>query len=276
MCAAGALENRNASQIMLSYQHIYHAGNLADIHKHAILCSMLSYLGQKDKAFCYIETHGGRALYDLKSKEALKTGEASAGIERLLRDGKISTDMHSPYGEALAALRMQYGQGTYPGSPLFAAHFLRPQDRAYIAELHPQETIHLSALFEKTPQKIQIRHEDGLKMAGALIPPTPRRGILMIDPSYEIKGEYEKIASFITKMHKKWPVGVIALWYPILPSGQHVAMTATLKAQHPDALCHEVNFKAIKDHRLQGSGMFIINPPYQTQEHCRAIEALFI
>lgn len=260
---------------MLSYQHIYHAGNLADVHKHALLSYMLSYLVQKDKPLCYIETHGGRGLYDLKSKEALKTGEAGAGIERLLETGKISPDVSLPYSKTLNALQTKYGRGTYPGSPLFAAHYLRAQDVAHIAELHPQEITHLREVFKNFPKTINIRHEDGLKMAGALTPPTPRRGLLMIDPSYEIKDEYKAIPKFIAQIHKKWPVGIIALWYPILPNGFHIDMIKTLKASNPDALCHEVNFKTIKDHRLKGSGMFVINPPYKTDEHCQIIEQLF-
>lgn len=260
---------------MLSYQHIYHAGNLADVHKHAVLCYMLSYLVQKDKPICYIETHGGRGLYNLKSKEALKTGEAEAGIQKLLNTEKISSKNQIPYYEALNKLQAQYGRDTYPGSPLFATHFLRPQDTAHIAELHPQEVIHLREVFKKHPRKIHICHEEGLKTANALIPPTPRRGLLMIDPSYEIKEEYKSIAAFITKMYEKWPIGIIALWYPILPSGLHMSMIEALRKNHPNALCHEVNFKAIKDHRLQGSGMFVINPPYQTDEHCRIVEELF-
>lgn len=256
---------------MLSYQHIYHAGNLADIHKHAVLCYILSYLTQKDKPLCYIETHGGRALYDLQSKEALKTGEAAAGIEKLLRSDKTLP----PYSTVLANLQTQYGQHTYPGSPLFAAHFLRTGDVAHIAELHPQEIKHLQKVFERSPKRIHIHHEDGYIMANSLTPPTPRRGLMMIDPSYEIKEEYQETASFITKMHQKWPVGVIALWYPILPSGHHIPMVDTLKNACPDALCHEVSFNAIKDHRLKGSGMFIINPPYKTEEHCLKIDNLF-
>ncbi len=260
---------------MLSYQHIYHAGNLADVHKHALLCYMLSYLVQKDKPLCYIETHAGRALYDLNSEEALKTGEATAGIQYLLQAGKISSEEPAPYGNALKTLREKYGINTYPGSPLFAAHFLRKQDTAHMAELHPQEIKHLQNALKHVSRKMHIHHEDGFKMADAIIPPTPRRGILMIDPSYEIKSEYQKTARFIEKMHKKWPVGIIALWYPVLSEGLHVPMIKALKENDLCAIHHEVSFKTIKNHRLQGSGMFIINPPYRTEEHCRIIEKLF-
>lgn len=260
---------------MLSYQHIYHAGNLADIQKHALLCYMLSYLAQKEKPFCYIETHGGRALYDLQSAEALKTGEAQEGIEKVLERGAFSVGEAMPYQKALSSLQDRYGKETYPGSPLFAAHFLRSQDTAHIAELHPQEVMHLRKTFQKHRHKTHIHHQDGLKMADGLIPPMPRRGLLMIDPSYEMKEEYQEIVSFIAKMHKKWPVGVIALWYPILSTGLHQPMVQALRKNHPEGLCHEVSFAAIRDHRLQGSGMFVINPPYQTEDHCLEIERIF-
>jgi 23S rRNA (adenine2030-N6)-methyltransferase len=233
---------------------------------------MLAYLVQKDKPLSYIETHAGRGLYDLISKEAEKTGEAIAGIESFLSTNAIP-DNH-PYISIIAKLRKKFGSTIYPGSPIFAANILRSQDSIHLAELHPQEVEHLRRAMAH--YKVNIHQKDGLKIAGALIPPTPRRGVLLIDPSYELKDEYMKMANFVSKMSRKWPVGVITLWYPILPAGAHKPMLEALQTAHTDALCHEVFFKNTnQNHRMQGSGLFIVNPPYGTKEHCRVISSFF-
>lgn len=249
---------------MLAYQHAYHAGTLADVHKHSILCCVLDYMIQKDKPLTYIETHAGRGLYDLSSKEALKTGEASFGILRLLADNLIPQT--HPYSQMLASIRDDFGSHAYPGSPLIACKLLRQTDLIYLAEMHPQE--HLALCQNLKCYKADIHHEDGFKMANALIPPTPRRGLMLIDPSYELKDDYEKATNFIIRMHKKWPVGVILLWYPLLDPPRHQEMINTLtQANLPQTLCHEVPFpKAQKNHRLCGSGMFIINTPFGLEE----------
>ena len=169
---------------MLSYQHIYHAGNLADVQKHALLAWMLEYLTQKDKPLSYIETHAGRGLYDLGSDEALKTGEAQAGID--LAEGWFPAD--HPYIQRLTECRAMFGPRAYPGSPMIAALGLRETDTIHLAELHPQENAALKANLGDFGANIQKR--DGFEMALALTPPTPRRGLLLIDPSYEVKDDY--------------------------------------------------------------------------------------
>jgi len=169
---------------MLSYQHIYHAGNLADVQKHALLAWMLEYLTQKDKPLSYIETHAGRGLYDLGSDEALKTGEARAGID--LAEGWFPAD--HPYIQRLTECRAMFGPRAYPGSPMIAALGLRETDTIHLAELHPQENAALKANLGDFGANIQKR--DGFEMALALTPPTPRRGLLLIDPSYEVKDDY--------------------------------------------------------------------------------------
>lgn len=245
---------------MLSYQHAYHAGSLADVHKHSLLCAMLDYMLQKDKPFSYVETHAGRGLYDLSAPEAEKTGEAKAGILRLLAEEKIPND--HPYRSVLARIQQQYGKNFYPGSPMIAATMLRACDRIHLAEKHPQE---ISALrCNLSFSKAHIYAEDGYQKASALLPPTPRRGMLLVDPSYEIKGEYKAVVDFIAGIHRKWPAGVIALWYPILSSKLHAPMIEALeKLSLPKPLRHEVLFVSSHSaHRLQGSGMFIIKAPF--------------
>lgn len=255
---------------MLSYQHAYHAGNLADLHKHALLAVAMDYLCRKDKPLSYLETHAGRGLYDLTGPEAQKTGEAAAGIGRADADGWLPDD--HPLMRALTAIRKTRGPNAYPGSPLIAAHFIRPDDRVQLAELHPAEHQAL-----RTVAGFATLHaRDGFQMAQALCPPTPRRGMLLIDPSYEIKADYDAVPRQIGQLARKWNVGVIALWYPILTDHRHMAMTAALTSQFPDALLSEVRFPPARDgHSMVGSGMFVINPPWGLTEEARRLEAIF-
>ncbi|MGL4312068.1 MAG: 23S rRNA (adenine(2030)-N(6))-methyltransferase RlmJ, partial [Paracoccaceae bacterium] len=158
---------------MLSYQHGYHAGNMADVHKHALLSVALDYLTTKDKPLTYVETHAGRGLYRLDAAEAIKTGEAAAGIGRAEALRWFSGD--HPYARHLARIRMTYGAQAYPGSPLIAAEALRKGDRMHLAELHPQEHAALAAVM--APYGARVLAEDGLTLALAITPPEPRRGL---------------------------------------------------------------------------------------------------
>ncbi len=257
---------------MLSYQHIYHAGNLADLHKHALLASMLDYLVQKDKPLSYLETHAGRGLYDLRAPEAVKTGEAAAGILRA-RAAQWLADDH-PLMRVLTAVRADHGPDAYPGSPLIAAHLLRPDDAMHLAELHPQEA---SALRDAMrPYPAHVHRRDGIEMAQSLCPPNPRRGLLLIDPSYEIKTDYATLPRTIDTLHRKWNVGVIALWYPILTHGAQGPMVAALRQAHPKALVHEVRFPPARPgHGMVGSGMVILNAPWGTERPAAELSRIF-
>jgi 23S rRNA (adenine2030-N6)-methyltransferase len=255
---------------MLSYQHLFHAGNLADVQKHALLAWVLDYLIQKDKPLSYIETHAGRGIYDLGAEEAIKTGEADKGItvaEALFPKGH-------PYLNRLNEVRASYGPLAYPGSPLIAALSLRDQDTIHLAELHPQEHQHLRHAMN--PWETHIYQRDGFDLALALTPPTPRRGLMLIDPSYEVKADYEAIPKHIANIARKWNVGIVALWYPILTGGAHAPMLTALQAQFPEALRTEVRFPPVREgHRMEGSGMFVVNPPYGLAEEAARVEAIF-
>ncbi|QUJ77137.1 23S rRNA (adenine(2030)-N(6))-methyltransferase RlmJ [Sulfitobacter albidus] len=255
---------------MLSYQHVYHAGNLADVHKHALLAWMLDYLIKKPKPLSYLETHGGRALYDLEDAAALKTGEAAAGIARVVD----WFDAAHPFARALAAVRSAHGQTAYPGSPLIAAHLLRETDQIHVAELHPAE--HAALDFAMSPYPARCHRQDGFEMAYAQCPPTPRRGVMLIDPSYEVKSDYSEIPRHVAKLHRAWNVGVIALWYPVLTSGAQVPMVRAVTAAHPEALHHEVRFAPARPgHGMVGSGMIVLNPPYGLDHEARRLTQLF-
>lgn len=255
---------------MLSYQHAYHAGNLADLHKHALLAAALARLTEKPKALSYLETHAGRGLYHLDSAESARTGEAGAGIERALREGWLPAG--HPLIDAIDAIRAEFGADAYPGSPLIARHFLRENDRATLAELHPAEYAALTG----TTCFARIEQRDGFEMANALIPPTPRRGMLLIDPSFEVKSDYDRLPAIIGKLARKWNVGVIALWYPILSDGRQAAMSRALTAAHPEALLSEVRFPPARPgHGMVGSGMFVINPPFGLSDEAARLAAIF-
>ncbi|WP_112872695.1 23S rRNA (adenine(2030)-N(6))-methyltransferase RlmJ [Paracoccus endophyticus] len=255
---------------MLSYQHAYHAGNLADLHKHALLAVALARLAAKDKPFTYLETHAGRGLYDLRSPQAARTGEATAGITRALAEDWLPAD--HPLLSALAAVRAVHGPDAYPGSPLIARHFLRPGDVAHLAELHPAEYPALAAVAGFA----HLHNADGFAMANALIPPTPRRGLLLIDPSYEVKADFDRLPGIVSRLARKWNVGVIALWYPVLGDARHAGMVADLTASHPQGLLSQVGFRPARPgHGMIGSGMFIINPPFGLADEAARLAAVF-
>ena len=254
---------------MLSYQHIYHAGNLADVHKHAALAWMLAYLTRKDKPLSYIETHAGRGLYRLDDPAALRTGEAAAGIGRL--EAAFAPD--HPYRLALGAVRAAHGAQAYPGSPLIAALSLRPGDALHLAELHPQEHAALAAAMAG---RATLYRRDGFEMARAICPPTPRRGLMLIDPSYEVKADYDAIPGHLAAVARRWNVGIVVLWYPILSGDPHRPMVEAILRDAPGAMCHEVRFPPAREgHRMTGSGLVVINPPFGFADEAARLSAVF-
>lgn len=255
---------------MLSYQHFYHAGNLADVHKHALLAAMLERMTAKDKPLTYLESHAGRGLYDLSAPEALKTGEAAAGIDRL----EDAFAPEHPYRRVLALTRAQHGPRAYPGSPMIAALLLRPGDTIHLAERHPAE--HAALAQAMLPHAARVHPVDGFAKIHELTPPMPRRGMLLIDPSFETESDYAAMPRFVGHIARKWNVGVIALWYPILTDARHGAMLQALAEAHPQALRHEVRFAPMRaGHRMQGSGLFVINPPWGLADEAARLSALF-
>jgi 23S rRNA (adenine2030-N6)-methyltransferase len=255
---------------MLSYQHAYHAGNLADVHKHATLAWVLDYLTQKPKPLSYIETHAGRGLYDLSGVEAVKTGEAARGIA--LAEGWFEAG--HPYLRALSEVRSAQGPQSYPGSPLIAQHLLRDTDRLHLAELHPQE--HAALRGVASARNTSIHRQDGLSMVQSLCPPEPRRGLMLVDPSWEIKTDYVTIPRMLAQVARKWNVGILMLWYPLLSDAPHVPMMDALTQALPEGLRHEVRFPPARaGHRMTGSGLFIVNPPWGLREALTTLSAAF-
>ncbi|MGB3555151.1 MAG: 23S rRNA (adenine(2030)-N(6))-methyltransferase RlmJ [Jannaschia sp.] len=243
---------------MLSYQHSYHAGNAADVHKHVLLAAALDYMTRKDKALTYLETHAGRGLYDLSDAAARRTGEAAAGVGRL--SDRLTAE--HPWRRALDATRAEHGSDAYPGSPLVAAHLLRRFDRIELAELHPAEHDALRSAIPGSPNT-RIHRRDGLEMANAVTPPEPRRGLMLIDPSWEVRDDYPRLAKLLPQIHAKWNVGILMLWYPLLADRRHGPMLRALRGAIPKILVSEVHFAAARPgHGLVGSGMAIVNAPW--------------
>lgn len=230
------------------------------MHKHAALAALLAHMTLKPRPITYVETHAGRGLYDLAAPEALKTGEAASGILRIEADRRLPPD--HPYARALAGVRRKHGRNAYPGSPLLAAGLLRPGDVMHLAELHPGEFKRLERCMGDSGAK--VRREDGFAAALALAPPTPKSGLVLVDPSYEVKSEYAAAAEFVIKLHRKWPEAVIVLWYPVLAAGLHRAMVGAIEAAGlPRVSGREAMFAdpaAVRG--MYGSGILVVNAPH--------------
>lgn len=260
---------------MLSYQHIYHAGNLADVHKHIVLCLLLSQMREaKQKPMTYMETHAGRGLYLLKSKEAQKNKEYEAGIEFIIKERKLPVEHF--YVNKVQTLRQKWGGLIYPGSPLFAQSILSEADAIQLMELHPIEFGYLKKIFQSA-SNCHIHHREGYEGVLAVSPPKFRRGVVFIDPSYEIKKEYQTVLNFIKKLHKKWPEAVKVLWYPLLENAYYVQLREAFRdLTSKNTVVIETKFRqAGVSKGLYGSGMGLLNCPYGLESALKQ-EVLFL
>jgi 23S rRNA (adenine2030-N6)-methyltransferase len=239
---------------MLSYLHAYHAGGPADLHKHAGLSALLHLLTRKERPISYIESHAGRGVYDLSDPAALKTGESLRGIARL-------EPCDHPYWRAVETARRRHGPAAYPGSPAIARALLRPHDRINLVELHPAE--HPALVAAMAGEGVSIHRRDGREAMRALTPPDPRRGLALIDPSYEVKSEYLETALTALELFGRWPEGVIVIWYPLLPDNRHEALLGPILAIRPRGLLRdEALFAEPPARGMFGSGLAIINAPF--------------
>ncbi len=252
---------------MLSYQHSYHAGNHADMLKHAVLARLIARLLAKDKPLSYIDTHAGAALYRLDDERALKTGEAKTGLERVL----AATTGPEILGPWLALVRENAAQGAYPGSPEVARRLLRPGDRLELMELHPAEHEALVRAMA-ADSRVHVHRRDGFAGLVALTPPDPRRGFCLIDPSYETDDDWLRPAEAIVAAARKWPAGIFALWYPVVPrrDGEREALLEKLRnAGIPGTLRAELHVsrpEAGAEWGMAGSGLVIVRSPWRLDE----------
>ncbi|PWK75578.1 23S rRNA (adenine(2030)-N(6))-methyltransferase RlmJ [Aminobacter sp. AP02] len=259
----------------MNYRHVYHAGNFADVIKHAVLARLVEYLKRKDKAFRVIDTHAGIGLYDLSSDEARKTGEWHDGIGRLM-DAVLPSDaaeLLAPYLDAVRSVNAGGGGvEKYPGSPLIARHLLRKQDRLSAIELHPEDAKTLAGLFEGDFQT-RVTELDGWLALGAHLPPKEKRGLVLVDPPFEIGGEFDRLVEGLKKAHRRWPGGIFALWYPVKDRKAVAAFRQAL-ADAGILKIMDIEFyirPPSSEPCLDGTGMVVVNPPYQLESELRTM-----
>lgn len=254
----------------VNYRHVFHAGNFADVFKHLVLSLLLKSLHRKDKPFFYLDTHAGAGRYDLLSEAAQKTGEYRDGIQRLWDD--LPLPETEDYLAAVRGLNERNRLRYYPGSPRIARFFLRPQDRAVLFELQPDEFRHLQSEFDGDRQAT-VRQQDGYAGLKAVLPPPERRGLVMVDPPYESDDEYDRVVEGLRLAHARWDSGMYALWYPIKAR----APVDRFHRQIRDTGIRKILIAEISPYaedsvfRLNGCGMLIINPPWKLSETLTAL-----
>ncbi len=260
----------------MNYQHAFHAGNFADVHKHAVLARILVHLRQKPVAFRVIDSHAGAGRYDLFADEASRSGEWRDGIARLWSEAPrlpgACRELLAPYLEAVAAYNGAGSLRAYPGSPLIAQHLLRSQDRLIACELEPKSFAMLAAEL-RGDRRVKALAIDGWTAIGAYVPPRERRGLVLVDPPFEQRADFTRLTEALAVAHRKWSTGTFMLWYPIKAR------------EEPDALSRRLGRLGIakilrselvvgpqrEDAGLSGSGLIVVNPPFTLERDLRIL-----
>ncbi len=263
----------------MNYRHAFHAGNFADVHKHAVLARILTHLRLKPAAFRVIDTHAGAGRYDLLGPEPDRGGEWREGIARLLAAPRSNEAdaLLAPYLNAVAAFNPDGGAlRVYPGSPLIARHLLRPQDRLIACELEPQAAALLAAAL-RGDARAKALTIDGWTALNAYVPPKERRGLVLIDPPFEDPDDFARLWRVLAAAYRKWPTGIYMLWYPIKDRDAPDALARRLqRSAIPNLLRCELSLGAPHTPGgLVGSGLIVVNPPFtlETDLH-RLVPAL--
>jgi 23S rRNA (adenine2030-N6)-methyltransferase len=264
-CAAAT-----ANPARMNYRHAYHAGNFADVHKHAALTAILLHLRKKDAPFALIDTHAGRGLYDLSGDEARRSGEVVDGVAKLA--GHVArTPALATYLDVVRG----FGPQRYPGSPLIAAELLRPQDRLVAMEKHAEEFAGLRAALLSFENARAIA-ADGYAQLPKLLPPPERRGLVLIDPPYEEAREMQQVAKAFADAYRRFAHGIVLIWHPLKSSVPAEALAGELKTAGASkllSLAFDVGMAAgDAAGRLSASGLLAINPPYGFAEDMRAAQ----
>ncbi len=247
---------------MLSYRHAFHAGNFADVLKHIVLLEVLEYLAQKEKPFCVIDTHAGAGKYALDSDFALKTREFDGGIGQLWQRDDLPPSVAN-YVTMQKRFNSTKQLTRYAGSPLLIKQLLRAKDKLHLFELHSTE-IGLLTTTMKHDKRIYIEHADGLKNSLNLLPPLERRGLVFIDPSYEMKTDYDQVVKSLVQMHKRFATGTYVLWYPVIERERNQALENALKKSGIlNVQLFELGISADDSVRgMTANGVIVINPPW--------------
>jgi 23S rRNA (adenine2030-N6)-methyltransferase len=251
----------------MNYRHSYHAGNFADVFKHIVLTALLEALLGKDKPFCFIDTHAGVGQYDLRGEPSQKSQEYVTGIEKVWHTYNAPALVNT-YLDCVNKLnsadpeKLRY----YPGSPMLAQHFMRPDDRMVLTELHADDYALLKQNFSRA-KRTSVQHLDGYQALKAFLPPPERRGLVLIDPPYEQPDELMQMIATLCAALERWETGIYALWYPIKEyrATERFLLSIQQRITRP-MLCAELSiFPENLATHLNGSGMLIINPPYQLE-----------
>lgn len=254
---------------MLSYQHDYHAGNHADVLKHSVLALLIRALQRKPAALRVIDSHAGSGVYDLESRMAQHGREFETGVA-LVRRASAPLPCVRPYLAVLDELNAAGGLRHYPGSPELAARLLREQDHLELFELHPQAARALRARYARNP-RVHVHRRDGFEGLVAVVPPTERRGIVLIDPAYEEKNDFSRVADVVAACCKRWASGVYMVWYPLIRHSGADRLIETLgKLKIPRTLRVELEVAPHSD-GLRGSGLVIANLPFQVDRDLREL-----
>jgi 23S rRNA (adenine2030-N6)-methyltransferase len=252
---------------MLSYRHAFHAGNHADILKHLVLTLCLQHMNSKDKPYLVLDTHAGAGMYAIDSEQAKKTGEYIDGISRIWNRIDLPAPM-KPYMDALQAANGGLKLRRYPGSPWLAAHFARNGDSLRLCELHSTDFALLRREFKDGGRRIKVEQQDGFEVMKAALPPPSRRGLVLIDPSYEIKSDYPRVLAALKDGIKRFATGTYLIWLPFLPSIEARALPEKLRKLPGDWLQISLHVRgpSTKGYGMSGSAMFVFNPPWPLKQ----------
>ena len=246
---------------MLSYRHAFHAGNHADVFKHLVLTLLVRSLLNKDKPFFYLDTHAGAGRYHLNSEMAKKNREFDTGIGKLWREHRLP-DVVQPYMDAVRMTNPGRELHWYPGSPRVVRPWLRESDRVTLCELHPSDASIITTEFAGD-RLVRIETVDGYHALKAMLPPPERRGLIHIDPPYELRDERRRVLNAVSEGYRRWATGIYAIWYPIQDRATADDFLRRFKRLGiPKVLAAELCIQPNEPLRLNGSGMIIINPPW--------------
>jgi 23S rRNA (adenine2030-N6)-methyltransferase len=256
---------------MLAYRHLFHAGNFADVFKHALLTRLLLLLARKDKPFCYLDTHAGIGLYELTHPWAQKLAEYHDGIERVWGRDDVPP-LLAPYLDAVRADNPDGRLRRYPGSPRIAQRLLRDTDRMVLTELNLDDCKQLAAVFA-ADRRVVVEHADGYQALKAHLPPRERRGLILVDSSFDRPQEFERLTQGVITAHRRFATGVYALWYPLMaPPVMHAFARGVVASGIRKVLELELSvFPEKWSVSLRGSGMLVINPPFGFEEEASAL-----
>jgi 23S rRNA (adenine2030-N6)-methyltransferase len=257
---------------MLSYRHAFHAGNHADVLKHCILMQLLRHMNLKDKPYWFVDTHAGAGRYLLDSEHATKTAEFETGVGRLW----TRNDLPPALDDYLALVRGMNSDGRlrhYPGSPWIAYELMRPDDRLRLFELHSTDHRLLEKTFAKAGTRVAIHKVDGFHEIKSVLPPPPRRGLVLIDPAYEDKRDYLRVIAALKESVSRFATGTFAVWYPQLQRGDTRELPEKLKRLPVKWLNTTLTIQApaADGFGMHGSGMFIVNPPWTLVDTLRTV-----